>query len=574
LLLADIEETSDVPKATSTSTLKDVEKKEAEKLSSHGSATASTDDTSDGSEDSCEGKSARLLLSEFKADEFTQRLGKAIPSIRQSYRYYWLIILIPIFYLMMLAGLYFLDAGEALAHGWIALCNSANLLLKVCLVLTGAAAPVQRLISLAFAAWNFRRVRDESREPRQLKHIVVVPAYREPLPVLIRTLQSLPRTTDPENPESPVHVVMAFEAKDDTHAETFDTLKTHFGRDFASLTMTVHSHVPSERPGKGSNENYALRQIMGDALQMREDPWRTMVTICDADSVFAPGFFDALESSYRGQLDGRRLIYSAPRNTYRNFGRLYNPLICMGECSMNDSDLTENILMPYSNFSNYSMLLGFVGEIDFWDPEVIPEDFHMVYKAMLCSRGANNVARVWSIISNDTVTSFGDRYVQAKRHMWGVTNIAWILAIFRHAPFSLDRLWFKLLEAYAAEISDNLTPRVLLYLVLGYSVFLHQPASSENFAHAAMVLGAAVAIRTVLSWLVFIVTETYIWRYQMSTLGDAVDRPGWCQLIWLYGCFPLMTPLSRFVFGTLACWDAAATAFWSSEFEYVTAPKE
>jgi hypothetical protein len=545
--------------------------KDTEKISTRGSTTANSSDSSDQAEE----ENTNLSFA-FKVEGLSRGIGEAIPSIRQSYRYYRLIVLIPIAYLLVLACVYFLDVGGAIARAWISFCRNSSIWLKAFLILAGCYAPLHRLLSLAFNVWSFRSARNEPHQPMELKHVVVVPAYKEPIAVLIRTLQSLPLITlDVESGlETAVHVVMAFEKKDEEHAATFQTLQEHFENCFASLTMTVHSQVCNERPGKGSNENYALRQVMAEALFEGEDPWRIMVTICDADSVFAPGFFQALELSYRSQLDGRRLIYSAPRNTYRNVGRLCNPLIWMAECSMNQSDLNENITGPYASYSNYSMLLGFCGELDFWDPEVIPEDFHMVYKAMMCSRGAATVARVWSVISNDMVTSMGDRYVQAKRHNWGVTNIAWILAIFKHAPFSLDRLWYKLLEAYAAEISDSLTPRAFLYVVLGLSVYLNPPAYTDSLVEAVWVFSMVMLARLALFWFVFFLTEAYVWRCLMSTLGDAVDRPGWCQLMWLYGFSPVVRPLSGLIFGTLACWDAMLTAFWSSEFEYVTAPKE
>merc|ERR1719456_2048044 len=125
---------------------------------------------------------------------------------------------------------------------------------------------------------------------------------------------------------------------------------------------------------------------------------------------------------------------------------------------MNSADLCTELGQPYANFSNYSLLLGYAGELEFWDPEVIPEDFHIIYRAMLYSRGALSVCRVWSVISNDTVVGLRDRYVQAKRHAWGVTNIAWILAVLREAPFTVDRLWLRLLRFYVEEMQESLTP--------------------------------------------------------------------------------------------------------------------
>jgi len=224
------------------------------------------------------------------------------------------------------------------------------------------------------------------------------------------------------------------------------------------------------------------------------------------------------------------------------------------------------------SYSNYSMLMGYAAELDFWDPEVIPEDFHMVYKATICSRGAQSVCRVWSLISNDTVTDFHDRYIQAKRHMWGVTNIAWIATIIRHAPFSIDRIWCILLNTYVAEMTEALTPTFALVMVLVLGVWYSPPADAQAY-DAFLFAGAMTLLRSLLQWLVFFGTEAWVWRRQMVSLSRDVERLSWCQVAWHYALMPVTSPIAAFLFGNVACWHAVCNAFWSSEFEYVTAPK-
>jgi len=502
--------------------------------------------------------------------------GAAIPSIRQSYRYYRFIVIVPLVYMALLALSFSLDLGSVAAKVWVSVFKASGPALRGLFSLGSCLEPLRRLAVLLFAAKSYdgsaRHGAKLAEKQLKLRHIVVVPAYKEPVAVLRRTLESLPRKPDPETSEHAVHVVLAMEAKDTTHAATFDELNKLFGNSFASFQMTLHTMLPHERPGKGSNENFSLRSLQAELIVAGVDPWEVMVTVCDADSVFAPGFFVALESAYFGQLDGRRLIYSAPRNTYRNFGKLWNPLISAQECSLNSSDLLVDFTEPYENYSNYSMLMGYAAELDFWDPEVIPEDFHMVYKAMICSRGAQSVCRVWSLISNDTVTEFHDRYVQAKRHMWGVTNIAWIAAILRHAPFSVDRIWYLLLKSYAAEMSEALTPSFALMMILSLGVWYRPPADARA-PDAFMFLGAMTLIRCLLQWLVFFIGEAWVWRRLMVSLGQDLERPSWCQVAWHYGLMPVAQPIAGFIFGNVACWHAVCSAFWSSEFEYVTAPK-
>jgi len=239
---------------------------------------------------------------------------------------------------------------------------------------------------------------------------------------------------------------------------------------------------------------------------------------------------------------------------------------------LNSSDLLADFTEPYANYSNYSLLMGYAEELDFWDPEVIPEDFHMMYKAMICSNGAQSVCRVWSVISNDTVTDFNDRYVQAKRHMWGVTNIAWIVAILRHAPFSVGKISAILLKTYMAEMSGTIAPSTGVMMVLGFGAWhaLHDDAQAFE---ATLFLGATILMRSLLEWLVFFIGEAWVWRHQMASLSRELEKPSWCQVAWHYGLMPLTLPIAEFIFGNVACWHAVCNAFWTSDFEYVTAPK-
>eukprot|EP00930_Biecheleria_cincta_P028593 TRINITY_DN1995_c0_g1_i1.p1 TRINITY_DN1995_c0_g1~~TRINITY_DN1995_c0_g1_i1.p1 ORF type:complete len:580 (-),score=73.34 TRINITY_DN1995_c0_g1_i1:106-1845(-) len=500
-------------------------------------------------------------------------IGSKIPSIRQSYQYYKYIGVIPLSYILALGLACWIGLPEVAFSMVVAAFKKAGLTLRILFLISVCLASMKKAVALAFAIKRFREeLVEEKLSSFRLKHYVVIPAYKEPVMVLARTLASLPRRTADSNKS--VHVIMAMESKDSTHQETFEELQRMFESQFNSIEMTVHTLLPTERAGKGSNENFALRELRGQILEAGGDLWQTMVTVCDADSVFAPNYFNALESAYAGQLDGRSMIYSAPRNTYRNFGQLWNPIISATECTTNCSDVLRDLTEPYENYSNYSLLLGYADELDYWDAEIIPEDFHMVYKSMLCSHGKSSVCRVWSLISNDTVIGFRDRYVQAKRHNWGVTNIAWIVAICRHAPFSVDRVWFKMLTTYFSEMAENLCPSSITFvLICCYLVRFVYQSHDPVIPEAMHFLLLSACLGLVLNWLVFFAGEFFIWTQLLTRMGDAVQWPSRGQMLWLYGMTPLVGPLASLIFGNVACMDALASASWSSEFEYVCAPK-
>lgn len=146
-----------------------------------------------------------------------------------------------------------------------------------------------------------------------------------------------------------------------------------------------------------------------------------MVTVCDADSLFDTVFLEQLEGEFWRMPDGRRCLYDSPINTYRNLPEccLMTQLMEVSRCQF--TLFSGGSFRPAQ--SNYSLTLGFAHELDYWDPSNTSEDFHTTLKAMaVTGSGSNVVVRVWSLILNDSVAGFTDRWTQAKRHMWGLVE--------------------------------------------------------------------------------------------------------------------------------------------------------
>jgi len=149
-------------------------------------------------------------------------------------------------------------------------------------------------------------------------------AWQEPLEILQMTLGSLRDQNGHIHP-SEIEVVLAMEFKDDTRDETFQALNKEFMCEtnpvFARFTQTVHKldDVGVEVAGKSSNENHAVRELYKMKTDEGVNPERVMVTICDADSLFAPEYLAQLDLTYTHYPNPGNLIYDSPINTYRNY---------------------------------------------------------------------------------------------------------------------------------------------------------------------------------------------------------------------------------------------------------------
>ena len=88
-------------------------------------------------------------------------------------------------------------------------------------------------------------------------HLVCLAAYKEPLSVLIETIDSIARQTVVGR----VVLVVGFEERTPELEAKLSRLRELYQSKFKLLMMTVHpAGLPGEIPGKCSNSNFALRQ--------------------------------------------------------------------------------------------------------------------------------------------------------------------------------------------------------------------------------------------------------------------------------------------------------------------------
>lgn len=91
---------------------------------------------------------------------------------------------------------------------------------------------------------------------KKVRHVIIIPTYKEPLHILERTFQSL---ADQDLPLKQLIVVLAMEKKEPEadRIPKINVLRKKFGKLFGQLIFTVHELTPGEVAGKASNERYA-----------------------------------------------------------------------------------------------------------------------------------------------------------------------------------------------------------------------------------------------------------------------------------------------------------------------------
>lgn len=396
----------------------------------------------------------------------------------------------------------------------------------------------------------------------RLTHAVIICNYKEPLEVLRATIQSLATNTLAAN----TMIVLACEDRDPSAQDTYRALEQEFAHKFKAFFQTRHVLAPGEIVGKSSNENYACREVhrilSEDYPEL--DPFQVMVTTCDADSLFDSVFLEQVEAEYCRMPDGRRFLYNAPINTYRNlpechwFVRAFEIRRCHYDtfCGARKFRPTQ---------SNYSLTLGFANELNYWDPSNTSEDFHTTLKAMaMTGKHDAVVVKVWSLILNDSVTDLKDRWVQAKRHMWGIEEVAFCASLF---PVLRLGTWASIMSLATGQMYSVCIPAVV-FLCLGP---VRQAFFSLSIETQYWMVGITVGY-FVYNWIKVVLREVFLYRFILHDRSLMMQR-SWSEWVQFIVGYPMMSQFGFYVFATMATWRMLIHAVFHDTLVYITAPK-
>lgn len=265
-----------------------------------------------------------------------------------------------------------------------------------------------------------------------VRHIVIIPTYREPLPILRRTLASLAAQTVARQ----LVVVLAFEEREDGATRKAHTLIAEYAHAFDVLRPTFHpAGIIGEVVGKSSNENWAARQASRWLVEEGDhDRGAVTITSCDADTIFHPRYFSALTYKFCTDANRYRRFWQSPILLTNNIWEQPAPLrvgsALSGVHMLSNLIKRDRVIFPQST---YSLSLQLAHEVGYWDPDVIPEDWHMYLKCFYACAGAVQVEPIFLPTGNDAVHAGGwwpsikMTYIQHKRHAWGASDIPYAI---------------------------------------------------------------------------------------------------------------------------------------------------
>lgn len=273
--------------------------------------------------------------------------------------------------------------------------------------------------------------------PKQVHHVLIIPNYKERIEKVRSTLQALAKQT---YPLKRLHIVLAMEEREKEAPKRALALINEFKNVFGSIFATYHPDIPNEVKGKSSNEAFAGREAHRKLFEKGNlNINYTTISSVDADSIFHKEFFAHL--AYKFLIDPLRYnkfwqsatvyhnnIWSVPSpvRIISFFGSLWRTALLV----QGDRLITN---------ATYSLSFKMLKDIDFWDPDVIPEDYRIFFKAFFRLKGDVWVEPIFLKTSMDAAQSVGyvnslkNKYYQERRWAWGVSDdplfIQWWLTI-------------------------------------------------------------------------------------------------------------------------------------------------
>ncbi len=296
------------------------------------------------------------------------------------------------------------------------------------------------------ASTSFTWIKDlQERFPEKwdsIQHIIVIPTYKEPLHILERTLAALSQQSFPAKN---LHVMLSFEEREGEEGQKKAArLLREYSDHFGHLWTTFHPDIEGEVKGKSSNTAWGAK-IAKKKLVDGEGFDIDLITITseDADAKFHPHYFAYLTYEFLSDSSPYNRVWQGAIMFYNNIWEVPAPIRVL---SSSFSVMQMYILMRKDrliNFSTYSTSLKHADSIDYWDTNVIPEDYRFFFKSYFLKKGQFEVHPIFLPIYCDAaqakglISTFSNQYEQLKRWAWGVSDDAYIIRqyILSDAPF-------------------------------------------------------------------------------------------------------------------------------------------
>ncbi len=400
---------------------------------------------------------------------------------------------------------------------------------------------------------------------KDVRHVVIIPNYKEPVSVLSQTLENLARQYQARER---LIVVLAMEAAEPGCVEKAEALVAQYQPCFLKLHYTVHPRgLPGEMQCKSANEAWAARWIKRRLVdELGFDIDHILVTTMDADTLWHKDHFLALTCLYAIHPERSLRFWQAPIRYHGNVWDI-SPLLRIVNAYSTAFELAY-LAAPWWTpmpMSSYSLSLRLLDNSGYWDSDVIADEWHMFIKAFFARGGEVQLERVFlpflaqSVTGDNLFDALKNRYQQTLRHAWGSKEVGYAVAKMLEHPELEFFTAFRLLFRIAHDILLAGAGWVIMTVGSQLPLLLHPPLLQEMmqegltnpiFAVLQIVFGT-ISILGVVFWYQDVIvrpprTVPQTWRERLLTL---ISFPLLPILTLVVVAFPTIQAQTRLLIG-------------------------
>ncbi len=280
---------------------------------------------------------------------------------------------------------------------------------------------------------------------QDINHVVIISSYKEPLEIIEMAFSSLSSQIDIDLKK--IHVILAQEARagEENNQKTINYFQKKYKSVFGSLIFTEHpSNLPGEIAGKHTNEAWAAKYFKKHYLDnpnCRLKIENCTLTSCDVDTIFNPKYFSALTYNFASNPNRYFRFWQSPIFWHHNINSV--PAFIRITGIMGNAIHIANIQEPdgiFFNYSCYSSSYKLIDSVGYWDPDMIPEDWHIFLQTFFATGGRATVNPIFlpTIVDapdgKNYFSALKNRYNQCLRHAWGAIDIPYAIEQSRLHP--------------------------------------------------------------------------------------------------------------------------------------------
>jgi hypothetical protein len=286
---------------------------------------------------------------------------------------------------------------------------------------------------------------------------------------------------------------------------------------FGNLIFPEHpADIEGETAGKHTNERYAAMYFKKHFIDKKLfDINNLTLTSCDVDTIFHPKYFSALTYHFAGSNDRYYRFWQSPIFWHHNINSVPAPIRIIG--TLGNAIHIANIQEPdglFFNYSCYSSSFKLIASAGFWDPDMIPEDWHIFLQTFFASGGKTKVEPIFLPTVVDApdgknyFSALKNRYNQCLRHAWGAIDIPYAIKqaqLHPEIPFVTRFLRiFKLVETHLIWSSNWFILTLGTSLPVALNPAFFQTAIGYNLPRISNIILTAclfpLAVLIILDW--------------------------------------------------------------------------